>query len=77
MEGSRGSRISQPFGATCELTLNAAAAIRARGDEAILHMLKTNENAVRLYQKLGFVIRRKIDVVFGQWHHSNWKKPTD
>ena len=51
-----------------ELTLNVAHAIRAGGDEAFLHVLESNENATRLYQKLGFVIRRKVDVVFAQWH---------
>jgi len=55
-------------GLAAELTLNAAQAIRAEGDEAFLHVLESNENAIRLYQKLGFVIRRKIDVVFAQWH---------
>ena len=55
-------------GLAAELTLNAAQAIRARGDEAFLHVLESNEDATRLYQKLGFVIRRKIDVVFAQWH---------
>jgi ribosomal protein S18 acetylase RimI-like enzyme len=63
-------------GLATELTLNAAASIRAGGDEAMLHVLETNENAVRLYQKIGFVIRRKIDVVFGQWHYPDWKPPT-
>ena len=51
-----------------ELTLNVAHAIRAGGDEAFLHVLESNENATRLYQKLGFVIRRTVDVVFAQWH---------
>jgi len=55
-------------GLAAELTLDVARAIRAGGDEAFLHVLESNENAVRLYQKLGFVIRRKIDVVFAQWH---------
>jgi len=55
-------------GLAAELTLNAAQSIRAGGDEAFLHVLESNESAVRLYQKLGFVIRRKIDVVFVQWH---------
>jgi ribosomal protein S18 acetylase RimI-like enzyme len=58
-------------GLAAELTLNAAHAIRAGGDEAFLHVLESNENAVRLYQKLGFVIRRKVDVVFIQWHGPN------
>jgi predicted GNAT family acetyltransferase len=55
-------------GLAAELTLDVAHAIRKGGDEAFLHVLESNENATRLYQKLGFVIRRKIDVVFAQWH---------
>lgn len=51
-----------------ELTLNVAESIRARGDEAFLHVLDTNENAIRLYEKLGFGLRRRVDVVFAQWH---------
>ena len=56
-----------------ELTLNVAHSIRRGGDEAFLHVLETNENAVRLYQKLGFVVRRKVDVVFAQWHGPQWR----
>jgi predicted GNAT family acetyltransferase len=50
------------------LTLEIAHGIRARGDEAFLHLLKTNEPALSLYQKLGFRKRREIDVVAAQWH---------
>jgi predicted GNAT family acetyltransferase len=60
-----------------ELTLNVAQSIRRGGDEAFLHVLETNENAVRLYQKLGFVVRRKVDVVFAQWHDPRWQKEVD
>lgn len=49
------------------LTLLLAAQIRAEGNEALLHVMDTNESAIRLYQKLGFEIRRKIDVVGNQW----------
>jgi predicted GNAT family acetyltransferase len=56
-----------------ELTLDVAHSIRARGDQAFLHVVETNENAVRLYQKLGFVVRRKVDVVAAQWHGPDWK----
>jgi predicted GNAT family acetyltransferase len=59
-----------------ELTLNVAQSIRAGGDEAFLHVLETNENAARLYQKLGFVVRRSVDVVFAQWHGPDWQ-PTE
>jgi predicted GNAT family acetyltransferase len=60
-------------GLAAELTLNVAQSIRDGGDEAFLHVLDTNENAIRLYQKLGFVIRRKVDVVFVQWHGPDWQ----
>jgi predicted GNAT family acetyltransferase len=53
------------FGAA--LTLRMAAKIREDGDEAFLHVLASNENALRLYQTLGFTIRRKVDVVVVQW----------
>ncbi len=50
------------------LTLEIAHGIRARGDEACLHLLDTNEPAHRLYQKLGFRDRRMTAVVAAQWH---------
>jgi predicted GNAT family acetyltransferase len=56
-----------------ELTLQVARSIRASSGEAFLHVLETNQNALRLYQKLGFVIRRSVDVVFAQWHGPDWK----
>ena len=49
------------------LTLEIAHAIRERGDEAFLHVLQTNESALRLYRKLGFRVRRSVDVVAAQW----------
>ena len=63
-------------GLATELTLNVAYSIRDGGNEAFLHVLETNDNAIRLYQKLGFVVRRKVDVVFAQWHGPNWQ-PSD
>ena len=50
------------------LTLEVAHGIRERGDEAFLHVLTTNESAYQLYLKLGFRVRRNIDVVAAQWH---------
>jgi len=50
------------------LTLEIAWGIRARGDEAFLHLLATNETAHRLYLNLGFVDRRQTSVVAAQWH---------
>jgi predicted GNAT family acetyltransferase len=39
------------------------AGIVARGETPILHVAGTNEGAVRLYQRMGFVIRRDIEFV--------------
>ncbi len=47
-----------------ELTLAVAEAVRNRGDEAFLHVLRTNESAIALYRSIGFVLRREADVVF-------------
>jgi len=60
-------------GLAAELTLNVAWSIRETGDEAILHVLENNESAIRLYQKLGFGVRRMIDFVFAQWHGPDWR----
>jgi ribosomal protein S18 acetylase RimI-like enzyme len=40
-----------------------AAGIVARGETPILHVAASNENAIRLYQRMGFVIRREIEFV--------------
>jgi len=45
------------------LTLWMARAIRESGDEAFLHVIASNENALRLYQALGFEIRRMVQAV--------------
>ena len=37
--------------------------IRARGEEAFLHTAVTNETAIRLYEELGFTLRRGLDVL--------------
>lgn len=60
-------------GLAAELTLNVAWSIREAGDEAFLHVLEDNESAIRLYQKLGFSLRRMIDFVFAQWHGPDWR----
>lgn len=39
------------------LVLAVAAGIRAEGEVPFLHVSETNENAIRLYEKLGFTIR--------------------
>jgi len=59
-----------------ELTLNVARSIRSADDEAFLHVVDTNENAVRLYDGIGFRVRRNVEVVFAQWHGPGWI-PTD
>lgn len=43
------------------LILAVAAGIRARGDRPFLHAAGTNTNAIRLYESLGFRLRRKVD----------------
>ena len=40
-----------------------AAGIVARGETPILHVAGSNENAIRLYQRMGFAIRREIEFV--------------
>lgn len=45
-------------GMATRLTLAVVAAIRARGDTPFLHATATNVTAVRLYESLGFEVRR-------------------
>jgi ribosomal protein S18 acetylase RimI-like enzyme len=54
---------AQRQGLGAALTLWMARSIRDAGDEAFLHVLENNENALRLYQALGFEIRRKVQAV--------------
>ena len=49
------------------LTLWMAAHIRQHGDEAFLHVLEANENALRLYEAIGFRRRRMVDAVAAVW----------
>ena len=58
---------AQSQGLAAALTLWLAQEIRNGGDEAFLHVLEDNENALRLYQALGFRIRRRVDAVAAQW----------
>jgi ribosomal protein S18 acetylase RimI-like enzyme len=39
------------------------ASVVARGETPFLHALATNETAIRLYERLGFTLRRTVDVV--------------
>lgn len=48
------------------LTLAIVEHIRAKGDEAFLHVKNDNTNALRLYLSLGFTVRREIDVVIAR-----------
>jgi len=50
------------------LTLEIAHGIRERGDEAFLHVMMEKENAYEMYLKLGFRLRRNVDVVAAWWH---------
>jgi len=59
------------FGAA--LTLDVAHAIRRRGEEAFLHVLEDNAGAIALYERLGFVLRRRIEVVSVQWRGPHWR----
>lgn len=54
---------AQRRGLGSALTLAVASQIRARGEEAFLHVVESNENAVRLYQSIGFTLRSTMEVV--------------
>lgn len=45
------------------IVLALVASIRARGEEAFLHVAATNTGAIRLYEALGFVVRCEVDAV--------------
>ena len=49
------------------LSLWLAGHIREQGSEAFLHVVETNHTALRLYESIGFTLRRKLDVVGAQW----------
>jgi len=54
---------AQRQGLGAALTLSIAESIVERGDRPFLHALASNENAIRLYRALGFVVRCTVDVV--------------
>lgn len=47
-------------GLPAALLIAVAQLIEARGEQALLHVLSSNEAAIRLYRKLGFVTRRQL-----------------
>ena len=53
----------QGSGLASRLMRAVAHGIRARGEVPILHASSTNTTAIRLYEKLGFVVRREFEFV--------------
>ena len=47
-------------GLATTLVLALVAEIKSRGETPFLHAVTTNVNAVRLYQELGFTVRREV-----------------
>ncbi|MEO5534449.1 MAG: GNAT family N-acetyltransferase [Pseudolysinimonas sp.] len=56
-EGFRGRGLAE------RAVRTVAAGIVARGETPILHVAGTNTGAIRLYERMGFVIRREIEFV--------------
>jgi predicted GNAT family acetyltransferase len=50
-------------GLASRLMRAVAYGIRARGETPILHAASTNDTAIRLYEKLGFAVRREFEFV--------------
>ena len=46
-------------GLATRLVRAIGAGIKARGETPFLHAVATNTNAIRLYEQLGFVLRRR------------------
>ena len=57
---------AQRQGLGAAMTLHVAAAIRERGERVFLHVVEANENAIRLYESLGFRVQRKVVAVAAQ-----------
>jgi ribosomal protein S18 acetylase RimI-like enzyme len=50
-------------GLATALTRHVAGAILDRGETPILHVRRDNHDAIRVYERLGFTVRRQIDFV--------------
>ena len=50
-------------GLATRLVRAVAAGIRARGETPFLHASADNTNAIRLYESLGFALRRRVDFI--------------
>jgi predicted GNAT family acetyltransferase len=50
-------------GLATALTRHVARAILDRGETPILHVRRDNHDAIRVYERLGFTVRRGIDFV--------------
>jgi ribosomal protein S18 acetylase RimI-like enzyme len=59
-------------GLASRLVLAVVAAIRLRGDHALLHVAASNSNAIRLYRSLGFVERKTVEVVEVRPPRAGW-----
>jgi ribosomal protein S18 acetylase RimI-like enzyme len=62
-------------GLAARLTLAVAAAIRDRGDTPFLHATADNRNAIRLYETLGFRLRRTAMFVVMRQDRSHLPEP--
>jgi ribosomal protein S18 acetylase RimI-like enzyme len=56
-------------GLAARLIKAVTAEVRARGDRPFLHAAAENQGAIRLYEKLGFVLR--TPVMFGVWRETD------
>lgn len=54
-------------GLAAALSLWMARHVKERGDEVFLHVVETNSEAQKLYEAIGFVARRTVEVVGALW----------
>jgi predicted GNAT family acetyltransferase len=55
--------VAQGRGYAAALTASIVEGIHGRGDEAFLHVREGNASAERLYERLGFKLRRPVEIV--------------